>query len=189
MSEPLDEAARERALWQRWVMANGGPAAARAGDDSAGTLTLDELTLAAYAEGRLDAAVGRSIGAMLDDYPDLAADVAMARQAGTSAPGDAGADALASVVARASALVPGSGDRVIAFRGAPARQEPNWRLAVRWGALAASVAVVSYLGFALGSNATIGLASLNQPAAATATDELLDPPTGFLGGLNEVSGT
>ena len=59
--------------------------------------------------------------------------------------------------------MPGSGDRVIAFRGAPARPEPSWRLAARWGALAASVAVVSYLGFALGSNATMELATRLAP--------------------------
>jgi hypothetical protein len=188
MSEPLDEAALERALWRRWVMANEVPAAGRRRDDSSGVLTLDELTLAAYAEGRLDAGVERTLDAMLDDYPDLAADVAAARLAATDEAGGADDAALASVIARAGALVPGSGDRIIAFRAATPRREPSWQLAVRWGALAASLAMVSYLGFALGSNATMVLASLNQPTSG-ASDELLDPPTGFLSGLNEVSGT
>jgi hypothetical protein len=185
MSEPLDDAAQERALWRRWVMANELPAAGRMGDD-AGTLVLDDLTLAAYAEDRLDPAVARTIGAVLDDDPDLAADVAAARLAVAGEDVAGGGAALASVIARAGALVPGSGDRVIAFRAAAPRPEPSWRLAVRWGALAASLAMVSYLGFALGSNATMVLASLDQSAAS---DELLDPPSGFLSGLSEASGT
>jgi hypothetical protein len=152
-------------------------------------VTLDELTLAAHAEGRLAPDLARTIDAVLDDEAVLAADVAAARHVATGADaGDASAESLASVIARASALVPASGDRVIAFRPAGAvRPEPSWRMAARWGALAASLALVSYLGFALGSNATMVLATLNQPAGSS--DELLDPPTGLFSGLSEVSGT
>ena len=184
MSEPLDEAAQQRALWRRWQATEGAATASPMTD----TVTLDELTLAAHAEGRLSPDLARTIDAVLDDAPDLAADVAIARLgAADLGGGDAAAETLASVIARASALVPASGDRVIAFRAAAPRPEPSWRMAVRWGALAASLAMVSYLGFALGSNATMVLAALNQQAGVS--DELLDPPTGFLSGLSEASGT
>jgi hypothetical protein len=63
-------------------------------------------------------------------------------------------------------------------------------LTVRWGALAASFAMVSYLGFALGSDASYSLASLDQSVSVVGIgDEVLDPPTGFLGALGEMSGT
>jgi hypothetical protein len=48
--------------------------------------------------------------------------------------------------------------------------------------------MVSYLGFALGSDASSVLASLDRSAAGI-SDELLDPPTGFIGGISDVGGT
>ena len=185
MSEPWEDKALSRALWRRWTM---GEEQADAG--MAGAMPLDELTLAAYAEGRLDAADSEEVAAFLGDHPEFAEDVAVARHvASTTEVREAGDLELASIIARASALVPAADDRVIAFRPAPRLTEPNWRFAARWAALAASFAMVSYLGFALGSDASYSLASLDQSVAAAPGDEVLDPPTGFLGGLSEISGT
>jgi anti-sigma factor RsiW len=185
MSEPWDDKAHSHALWRRWNMGDelmGGQAARR--------MPPDELTLAAFAEGRLDAAANDEVAGFLTDHPELADDVAVARRLSDGEGGKIAADpALASVIARACALVPGADDRVIAFRPAPRRVESNWQFAARWSALAASFAMVSYLGFALGSDALSSLAALDRSVTVALSDEVLDPPTGFLGGLGELSGT
>jgi anti-sigma factor RsiW len=182
MSEPWEETEQMRALWRQWNKAGEAPDAGVAWDD---------LMLAAYAEGRLAPVEAAAVDAYLAAHPESAADVAAARDAGGDAvglsPESPVPEWLAGVIARASALVPASDDRVIAFRSA-ARPEPAWRFAARWSALAASFAMVSYLGFALGSDASTSVSLMNQPGSGLA-DELLDPPSGLFGGLAEVSGT
>lgn len=97
----------------------------------------DPLTLAAYAEGRLAADAAASVERWLAVDPDAAADVALARAA--LAPVEA--DAANRVAARAARLVSG---RVIPFQARIRR----WTEVT---ALAASVALIAYLGFALGA--------------------------------------
>jgi anti-sigma factor RsiW len=185
MSEPWDDKAQARALWRRWNMGDE-----LTGGQVARSMPPDELTLAAFADGHLDNAADDEVAAFLTDHPELADDVALARRLSDGEAGKIAADpALASVIARACALVPDADDRVIAFRPAPRRVESNWQFAARWSALAASFAMVSYLGFALGSDASSSLAALNQSGTVVLSDEVLDPPTGFLGGLGELSGT
>ena len=187
MSEPWENKTLSRALWRRWTMGEK-----RTDGGAPGEMPVDELTLAAYAEGRLDAADDDEVAAFLGQHPELADDVATARQlAAGDVTGSASDPELASVIARASALVPATDDRIIAFRPMTTtrRVESNWTFAARWTALAASFAMVSYLGFALGSDASYSLAALDQPASAALGDEVLDPPTGFLGTLGELSGT
>lgn len=182
MNEPGTGWAQERALWQRWSATGAGLARP------------DPLTLAAFAEGRLSGAARAEIEAFLAADPELAGDVAAARQAlapraGDTAGLDTGLDAaLAATIARAAALVPGAaGDNVVPFR--PARRTASsWPLAVRWGVLAASFALISWLGFALGSNAYVDLAALDGQSGSRLADELLDPPSGFFG-LADTSGT
>jgi anti-sigma factor RsiW len=158
-------------MWERWKMAGGASAAA--GDEA---LTLpDELTLAAFAEGQLPAAEREAVERLLALLPELAEDIAFARAAPP-----AEAAGLETIVARACALVPAGGDRVIPLRRSAAAA-PRWQLAARWGALAASVALVSYLGFALGSNTSSTLAFIGSSSPATIGDELLDPPSGLFG--------
>jgi anti-sigma factor RsiW len=100
----------------------------------------DPLTLAAYAEGRLAADAAASVERWLAVDPDAAADVALARAA--LAPVEASeAGAADRVAARAARLVSG---RVIPFRVRIRR----W---TEVSALAASVALIAYLGFALGA--------------------------------------
>lgn len=97
----------------------------------------DSLTLAAYAEGRLPADAAAAVERWLAIDPNIAADVALAR----GAPAPVEAEAADRVAARAAVLVSG---RVLPFRV----------LVRRWAevtALAASVALIAYLGFALGA--------------------------------------
>lgn len=182
MSEPWGIEAQSRALWRRWIMREG-----LTGSEAADLDLPDAMTLAAYAEGRLDAAARAAVEGHFADHPELAEDIAMARRvAGEELVRADDAPELAAIIARASALAP-ERDNVVAFR--PARAEPAWRLTARWSALAASLAMVSYLGFALGNDASSSLAMLGQPASAGLAEVVLDPPTGLLGGLGEMSGT
>ncbi|MBV9523210.1 MAG: hypothetical protein JO010_10480 [Alphaproteobacteria bacterium] len=185
MNEPWDKSVQSGALWQRWKMAGKDDAVLEAGDSGAP----DALTLAAYAEDRLEGAARAAVEALLAGRPELAEDIAFARRmGGGDAPRDTGEAALAAIIGRASALVPGSGDRVIAFHR-PAAAEPRWRTSARWSALAASFALIGYLGFALGTDASTNLASLAFGAAAGPADEMFDPPSGFLGGAAGETGS
>ncbi len=111
-------------------------------------------------------------------------DVEAARRA--AATGRAADDAaLAATIARAAALVAapasgGAGGTVLAFR--PARRPVSvWPIAARWAALAATFALTSWLGFALGGDAYGYLAVLDRHSPTALADEVLDPPTGFFG--------
>jgi anti-sigma factor RsiW len=97
----------------------------------------DALTLAAYAEGRLAGEAAAAVECWLAIDPDAAADVALAR----AIPARLEAATQDRVAARASRLVSG---RIVPFRGGTRR----WAEAT---ALAASVALIAYLGFALGT--------------------------------------
>jgi len=193
MSEPWNGSARERALWRRWAMMANDPAGGLPGGGTApDALTPDALTLAAFAEDRLDGAARDSVEAFLAANPEIAADVAAARRA-VAMPPAAGDAALAAVIARASALVAGglasgsAGAVVLPFR--PARRPVSpLSGAVRWGALAASLVLVSWLGFALGSQTYGSLAALEGQSGGGLADELFDPPGGFFG-LVDTSGT
>jgi anti-sigma-K factor RskA len=187
MSEPWEKSAHSGALWQQWKMIE-----TRSNEILEGQSDMpDELTLAAYAEGRLAAPERAAIDALLSGRPDLAEDIALARRFVDDADDASAAELapeLAAVIARASALVPASGDRVIAFR--PRRSAaPVWHSVARWSALAASFALASYLGFALGTDASSNLASLAPSAGVGFADEMFDPPTGFLGPTGDASST
>ncbi|MDB5405787.1 MAG: hypothetical protein JWL84_699 [Rhodospirillales bacterium] len=170
-----------QALWRMWKAAESGADGGRAA-----TALPDGLTLAAFAEGRLAGAEHAAVAAFLAKDADLAADVAAAT---TLAPVEDTDPDLARVIARAEALVAAPSDAIVPFRR-PAAGGTSWRLAARWGSLAASLAVVSWLGFALGNDAYGSLTTLELRAVAPAgaADELLDPPAGFFE-PGEASGT
>ena len=180
MSEPSDGSARERELWRRWKMTAGDVTARLSG----GISRPDELTLAAFAEGRLTGPARAAVEAYLAADPDSAADVEAARRiAATSVAADDAA--LAATIARAAALVADApsarvADNVLAFR--PARRAVSiWPVAARWAALAASLALVGWLGFALGGDVYGNLAVLDSQSTSGLGDEVLDPPSGFFG--------
>jgi anti-sigma factor RsiW len=187
MSEPSDGAAQGRQLWRRWTMTAQAATIWSSGGDS----RPDELTLAEFAEGRLTGSARAAVEAFLAANPEIADDVAAARR--VVATGRTADDAaLAATIARAATLVAapargGTGGTVLAFR--PARRPVSvWPVAARWAALAATLALTGWLGFALGGDAYGNLAVLDRHSPTALADEVLDPPTGFFG-LPDTSGT
>ena len=166
MAEPMNSS-EETALWQRWRLLARAPA----GEPP------DALVLAAYAEGRLEPAEMEAVEEWLSVDADLAADVAIARNAVLGAP----PEVEESVVARAAALVPAEDGRVVVVMRRPSTS-PGWQGLVRWSAMAASILVASIVGFALGNDTYVSLAAY-QPAIFG--QELLDPPSGLFTSFEE----
>jgi anti-sigma factor RsiW len=164
----------DRALWQRSRIAD-------APEDEAARF----LDLAAFAEGRLETDEHDRVAALLAIDPAAATDVAAAREfAGNIDEAPSGLD---RVIARACAILPDSPTapgRVIPIRRPPERRGIVHDLA-QWGSLAAAIAIASWLGFAMGSDASL---QLSQPGASVDTNslpDLLDPGTGFLRDFGE----
>ncbi len=138
------------------------------------------LDLAGYADDRLDPDERDRIAERLAKDPMAAADVAAARAfAGSGLPDEA---APADVVARACALVadgmPLRG-RVIPFPQF-LRPQPTLHGVARWAGLAAAVVVASWLGFALGGDASAFFGPVSQASEDSLLRDLLDPSTAFL---------
>jgi hypothetical protein len=187
-----EAAADDVLLWRRWQAACDA-----AGDDG----TPDFMALAALADGRLGDPEGRAaLDRALALDPALADDIAAAQQ--LAGQFDALPAADPSVVGRAAALVPAAAMQtaeIHAFRSRPATADRGMRRspfsagrAVRWAALAASLAFTSYLGFALGSDTYSSLLGPDTVAGQGGGDnglfELIDPPSGVFSGLSEVAG-
>jgi anti-sigma factor RsiW len=141
------------------------------------------LDLAGYADGVLDVDELDRVAERVSGDPDAAGDVAAARAlaaAGHLPP------APERVVARACALV-GLGPRrgkIIQLRWRlPAM--PALRLAAGWGSLAAAIAVVGWLGFNLGMDTSLSVATVGQPGDEGFLQEFVDPSSGFMRELNE----
>jgi len=167
MTKPREET-EGWALWRRWR----GRTANRA-------VPIEALSLAAYAEGRLDASRVEAIEYWLAAHPEALADVIAARAA---------AEALSTVapdamVMRAAGLVSRPSAEIVPLR----RAAPRWRAAVAWSGIAASLMVTSLVGFALGNDAYVSAADTS--AADSTFQNLLDPPTGLFSGFSEDSGT
>ena len=127
-------------------------AAAVPADESRGcaaTPTADDMLLAAWLEGQLDEAEAAPVeGALLDD-PDLLHDLLALRLGAGAHPAPD-----SELVARACALVGpdhGEAGQVIPFVRPAAQKSRPLFILLSWGAVAASVAVVSLVGFNLGS--------------------------------------
>jgi anti-sigma factor RsiW len=170
------EFASDRDLWRRCLTAD-------APMDEAARF----LDLAAFAEGLLDEDEHDRVASDLATDPIAAADVAAARALDR----DLGAlpAEIGRIIARASTLVPevspGPG-LVLPFHPLPA----PWRLLqglAQWGSLAAAIIVASWLGFAMGSGASLELSQPGQQSQVgvdSLLPELLDPATGFLRDLS-----
>jgi anti-sigma factor RsiW len=138
------------------------------------------LDLAGYAEDRLDPDERDRIAERLAKDPMAAADVAAARAfARSGLPGEA---APADVVARACALVadgtPLRG-RIIPFPRF-LRPQPTLHGVARWTGLAAAVVLASWLGFALGGDASAFFGPANQAGEDSLLRDMLDPSTALL---------
>jgi len=164
--------AEESALWRHWrtaVTAAGEAAPAP-----------DPLLLAAYAEHRLGETAAEAVETWLALHPEAITDVLAAGEANAR---PAAIEPPAAARARAMALVPGGDPKVVPRR----RPAPiaTWRVAVGRVAVAASLLVVSLVGFALGSDAYTSLLSGDQQAAVS--QDLFDPPSGIFSGFGEDS--
>jgi anti-sigma factor RsiW len=142
------------------------------------------LDLAGFADGTLDVDDRERVAERVAGDSAAADDVAAARAL-------AAAEHLPSapdhVVARASALVgsePPRRGNVVPLRWR-LRAMPALRLAASWGSLAAAMAVVGWLGFNLGMNASLSVATVGQPSEEGFLQEFVDPSSGFIRELNE----
>jgi anti-sigma factor RsiW len=164
----------DRGLWRRCRTTD-------APDDEAARF----LDLAAFADGVLDDEDRDRVAAFLATDPAATADVAGAR---ALCGGGATPAGLERVIARAVAIVveaPARG-RVLPFVPPPRHQ--TLHVLAQWGSLAAAVIVASWLGFAMGSGASLTLSQPGQTSQAADESflpELLDPATGFLRDLGE----
>ena len=172
MTEPMDRA-EETALWRHWrtAMVNTAGEAAPAPDP---------LLLAAYAEHRLGEAAAEAVEAWLALHPETLEDVLAARDSNALATADV--EPSEAALARATALV--SDPTVVPFRRPARPARPVWRVAVARVAVAASLLVVSLVGFALGTDA---YTSLNSDQQAGLSQDLFDPPSGIFSSLGEES--
>jgi hypothetical protein len=162
--------AADRALWRRCL-------AAEASVDE----PLRFIDLAAFAEGGLDPDEHDRVAALLHNDPGAAADVAAARALRDNLADLEKDPALIDrIVARVIALRRTGSDRgrVIPFHGF-GRHIPLRGLA-RWGSLAAAIAIAAWLGFTMGSDASLALLRPGLTNQDATVIELLDPTTGFL---------
>jgi anti-sigma factor RsiW len=141
-----------------------------------------QIDLAAFADGLLDAEENERVAALLVADPDAVADVLAARSATSlnHAPAE-----LERVVTRALAILPEApspGGRVIPF--VPRLRRPLVQHVAQWGSIAAAIAVASWLGFSMGSDASLALSTPRQSSEASLPD-LFDPASGFLRDLGE----
>lgn len=174
MTEPMDRA-EENALWRQWrsvaMSAAGEPAPAP-----------DPLLLAAYAEYRLSGDAAEEVEAWLALHPEAIGDVLAARDFNprVSSPLPS-----AAALARATALVSEPDPKVVPFHRHARSTPPVWRMTASRVAVAASLLVVSLLGFALGTDAYSSLLSGDQAVALS--QDLFDPPSGVFSDLGEES--
>ena len=160
-----NEWAADRALWLR-------SRATEAPDDESGCF----LDLAAFADGRLEDEEAERVAALLAADPQAASDVAAAR---APLPALADSAAIERVIARACGLVtaPAPQRGQVLFFARPALRRGAIRGAAEWASLAAALAMVGWLGFAMGSNASLSLGPPSQPSVLT---QLVDPDNGVL---------
>lgn len=141
------------------------------------------LDLAAFADARLDPDEHDRVAALLMADIEIAGDIAAARALATAPP--AAADEAAIV--RAAALVadpPESRGQVVPFRGR-ARPAQSLFMLARWGSLAAAVVMACWLGFALGSDASVALSQINQSNDENFMGDLVDPSGGVLRSISD----
>jgi anti-sigma factor RsiW len=159
---------RDPALARRWLDA----AAALPAPD-----TPDALTLAAYAEGRLDDAAAAAVEAALAADPALLDALLTLRQpAETTIPSAALIQSAQALVGMAAGDSGGGQAAILPFRrNATDQRRPaigSTRRWLAWGAVAAGLMIVSTAGFNLGMSTA---EAFNPPAATDLTGDLLDP--------------
>jgi hypothetical protein len=171
MTEPMDRA-EETALWRHWRRAMSSAAGEAAPAP-------DPLLLAAYAEHRLSETAAEEVEAWLALHPEALTDVLAARDYNVRLASVPPSDA---ALVRVLGLVPEVTSEVLSFRRT-ARPAPSWRIAMGRVAVAASLLVVSLIGFALGADAYMNL--LNGGQSTALSQDLFDAPAGIFSSLGE----
>jgi hypothetical protein len=168
--------AQERRLWLRWHTLGERSRAAEP----------DALLLAAYAEGRLSEAEAEPVEAWLATLPDALGDVTAARAANQDPPQPISD----RILGKAAALVPEdgapAGAEILPFRAPLPQRPPQWRRALAWSSIAASILCASLIGFSMGSEAYANLSGTSA-ADSVAADGL--GPTSLDSFFSDDSGT
>jgi anti-sigma factor RsiW len=140
------------------------------------------LDIAAFADGLLEPDDHDRIAWLLANDPAAMEDVAAARRLEDAAP----PRSLDRIVARACAILPAEPQsRVVAFAPPPGRRRILHSV-TQWGSLAAAIALASWLGFAMGSDASRTLSGRVPSNDTGFLPELFEPGGGFLRDLGEV---
>src|SRR5260370_29199397 len=164
--------AEDRRLWQRCRTMD-------AGEDE----TARFLDLAAYADGLLDVEEQERVAALLSADPEAAADVRAAEVLATAERTAAG---LERIIAPACPISPDTGS--VSGKVFPLASRQGRRLLqsfAQWGSLAAAIALAGWLGFAMGSDASIELSGHRLPNDTGLLPELFYPGTGLLRALGD----
>ena len=141
------------------------------------------LDLAAFADDRLDADDKDRVAAWLNEDPEAAADVEAARLLAAANQTSAGQE---HVIARAAALVPDADfvrQRVVKL--VPRQPRRLVQVIAQWGSLAAAIVVAGWLGFSMGSDASLALSDSHPPNDTGLLPEIFDPASGLLRDLGE----
>jgi hypothetical protein len=151
----------DRQLWQRW----------RALGETSRTAEPDALSIAAYAEGRLSESEAEPIEAWLAASPEAVDDIVAARAYEQRPP----RVAFEHVLAHACELIPGTASTPAVAETATAtilpfrrRLAPQWRTALAWSSVAASLVCASMVGFSMGSAAYTNLSGTQTVDTAVA---------------------
>lgn len=151
--------AQDRRLWQRW----------QALREKSRVVEPNALLLAAYAEGRLSEAEAEPVEAWLAATPEALGDITDARSTYQHHP----QDVYQRILGTACALVPGgaaaaASAEILPFRPRLPRHLPQWRTALAWSSIAASLLCASLIGFSMGSDAYMNLAGTSTVDSAAA---------------------
>ena len=164
--------AADRRLWQRCRTMD-------ASQDEAARL----LDLAAFADGLLDIEERERVAAVLASNPEAAGDVWAAR---ALAGGEWSSAGLERIIARAGAIAPDAAPSIgSVIPLAPQRSGRLVPVFAQWASLAAAIGLAGWLGFAMGSDASLALSGHRPPSDTGVLPELFDPATGFLRDLGE----
>jgi anti-sigma factor RsiW len=155
----------DRELWQRWRALGTAPSVTEP----------DALLLAAYAEGRLNETEAEAVETWLAAEPEQVDDVVAAREINQRPP----RIVYQHVLSNACHLIPeteaestSQGSNVVPLR----RRLPQWRTALAWSSVAASLLCASMVGFSMGSDVYASL-SQTQTVDSNASDSFDTPST------------
>jgi hypothetical protein len=170
--EEQPEMESDRQLWRRCRLID-------APEDEAARL----LDLAAFADGLPDEEEHDRVAALLAADPDAMADVQAVH---TPVRPDQTSTELERIIERACTILPDAAPprgRVIPF--VPRQRGGLIQYFAQWGSIAAAIAVAGWLGFSMGSDASLALTNSRQPSDTGFLPELFDPASGFLRDLGE----